>query len=222
MQRQPHRMNKEKVGVIAHNAALYPEKFGRALKSQIPLIEVDLSLFDGRLVVAHGYDEFQTLNASQRELQNPDLVFRQIYDSGKHAYLDKKDNTLGFNISKALPRYVLKDPKSMASSNNHKDLMTLKKKGYAGKILFSIDSHDKLSNFMEANSKKKFEKREFGVSIRHTLLTEGVSQKLKDMGLLIATWNPINEEEIKNCLDLNVDYITSDSFKILEKIDQLK
>lgn len=218
MLRQPHRMNKEKVGVIAHNAALYPEKLDRALSSQIPLIEVDLSLFNGSLVVAHGFDEYLVLTADQRKLQNPELIFQRIYEAGKHAYLDLKDNTLEFNISKALPHYVLKDPASMASSNNHKDLETLKEKGYAGKILFSIGKPNALANFLETNTDKKFENSEFGVSIRHTLLSKGVSQKLKDMGLIIAAWNPITEEEIKECLGLNVDFITSDSFKILESI----
>ena len=211
-------LSEYQAGVIAHNACVNLTKFSNALGTQIPHIEVDLSSVHGRLIVGHSENEYLSMPIAQRDQQALDVVFNKVYEAGKHPFLDLKDNTKGKEIYSRLPEYVRHDHLAMASSNNHNDLERLKKEGFPGIILFSLGDAKRVTDFLDISSGKTFAEGEYGVSIKHELLSPFYASIFKKLGLLIASWNPKTESDIKRSLKSKADFITSDEFKILEKI----
>ena len=211
-------LSKHSASTIAHNAALNPDKLQRALSSNVDLVEVDLTVVEGRLVVAHDAYNFLKLSRPQKELQDPKSIFEMIGKANKHPFLDLKDEIKDIDALNGIINTIRKDANAIASSNNHKLLRALRDTGFLGKIFFSIGSTKVLKSFLDNNNNKNFQKEESGVSIRWTLLKGNVPARLRSMGLLIATWNPQKAADITGTLALGVDYVISDSFRLLDTI----
>lgn len=204
------------IDVIAHNAAINPPTFESAIASHAPHIEVDLTLADGELVVAHSPDEFFRQSQKFRANQDPETILNRIIDSGHTPFLDLKDEIKQFSDIQSFLRKINQIDTAMASSNNHELLLQIKHAGFAGKILFSIGTEEALNKFL--GQPQEFTPGAFGVSIRHTLLQyRGIPGELKRRGLSIAAWNPTFSGDVARACMNGANFITTDNFRSLSK-----
>lgn len=206
---------------IAHNAAINPDKFQSALESATPHIEVDLTVVDGMLVVAHSPAEFYRLPERVKALQDPEFVLAKIRKAGKYPFLDFKDEVENLDSYHGVLAETINNPHAMASSNNHMLLLALKRQGFEGRILFSIGSSGSLNSFLNEGTYSP-SSDSFGVSIRHDLLWDkNVGKQLKDRGFSIAAWSPNTPATMADAIKNGADIITSDDFGSLGKISKV-
>lgn len=205
---------RREVLAVAHNAALTPEKLERALQTNIPLIEIDLTLVDGKLVIAHSLAEYYDLTTRQKSQQDPKKILQMIYDAGKQPFLDLKNEIERVDQLEGLFDLMEDDPEAMASSNNHELLRQVGEGGFSGTILYSLEYPTALSEFMANNEGRDFSEENSGVSIEHTLYEGSIPTRLKQMGLTVACWNPTEPDDIANLISLGAGIITSDNFDI--------
>lgn len=210
------------VNIIAHNAALSSQTLELALASKAPHIEMDIT-FDGTLVVAHSPEEYRALTTDQREAQNPSAILKRIINAGHSPFFDFKDEITDYEMIHAFIRSAGNQKRSMASSNNHKLLMDLKRAGFEGGILFSLGSLGALQEFLR-DTQGTMSQGKYGVSIRHNLLRQtGIPGEIKKRGLTIAAWNPTSEGEIVQACINGADFITSDNFyNLAESVYSIK
>lgn len=203
-----------KATTIAHNAALNPEKLYRAINSSANFVEVDITMVDGKPVVAHTPAEYRELGENQRKLQDVGRILGIIKDAGKHPMFDLKDEVIELSDLQSVHNLLLGDQLAMASSNRHKLLESLRGSGFDGIILYSIGTKETFKGFELPN----LDPSTTGVSIQWKLLRDGGADRIKGMGLAIAAWNPKSPEEIRETCNFGIDMLTSDNLELLNKI----
>lgn len=206
---------------IAHNAALTPVKFERALECNVQFVEVDITEVNKQLVVVHAPEDYLHLPSALQVQQDPIEIINRIILAGKLPFLDIKDEVLDMEKVAEITRSIPENPNTMVSSNNHALLMNLRTGGFSGPLLFSIGSMGALRAFFEAQNAVDFSDGNYGVSIRHSLLWEmGIPERLKEKNLKITAWNPNTPNEILSSLRNGADFVTSDNFSALSRIGQ--
>jgi len=204
---------------VAHNAAINPTTLHEAMESEVNFIEVDLTIVDGKLVVAHTPAEYLRLTKDQQSKQDPKYVIEKIVSSGKKIMWDIKDEILSLEQLTDIAKYIEELPNSMASSNNHTLLSDLQKIGkYRGRVLYSIGNEMACSAFLEASKGRNLASENAGVSIRHSLLKDDVPNRLQTINATIAAWNPETSVDIANAAIAGAQIITSGKIDLLVQL----
>ena len=205
---------------IAHNAAMDPKKLQRSLSSNVSYIEVDLTIVDGHPVVAHSPESYLQLSDQEKRGQNLSEIIERIQRGGKEILWDFKDQIIKPDQLRDALDFLKNNSTSIASSNNHQLLDGLRKKGFGGTLLYSIEYESTLSSFLRMNYNADLSSKNAGVSIQYTLLDEQTSTLLQKMGAKIAAWNPTNATDIANSALSGADFITSDNLELLSQIEK--
>ena len=198
---------------IAHNAALTPETLYRALRSSVDYVEVDITLVDGKPVVAHSPKEYRELSFFDRKHQDVERILDQIAKAQKTPMFDLKNEIRNIADIPKLTGLLNESPGSMVSSNTHGLLNSIRANGYNGKLLYSIGNKGAFDNFSPLDLGENA-----GVSVQWELLNEAKVANLKSYGLTVVAWNPTTPGNIKKTLEYGVNAITSDNTELLGTI----
>jgi glycerophosphoryl diester phosphodiesterase len=209
---------------IAHRAGNNLHHLERALDAGVDAIECDFWHGGGRLVLRH-----------ERKLPGIPVLFDKWFVRWAWGVISLRRllreinlrSNLFLDIKSATPRaadavlelyhdHEAMMPSTDVSSNQWKLLDRLAEAGTEMRMFYSIGK----PRFVDALIRRtQAAHPPHGTSIRHTLLSPELVQRLHDANLIIYAWTVNNDARAKELLSWGVDGIISDDVGIFEELD---
>jgi len=222
---EPTRRRSRPYVAIAHRAGNNLHQLDVALDAAVDAIECDFWHARGRLVLRH-----------ERKLPGIPVLFDKWFMRWAWGVISLRRllreidfrADLFLDIKSASPRaadavlelhrdHDAMMPPTDVSSNQWKLLDRIGMAGTDMRMFYSVGKQDGINALLRRVER---EHPPAGTSMRHTLLTEAVVQRLHAAGLTVYAWTVNNDTRARELLSWGVDGIISDDVGIFEAIDR--
>lgn len=204
--------------LIAHEAGNGPRLAQAGIEAGADFLEIDLWVHAGRFEARHEramyplpllFEKWYLRWAPRKPFGLAELL--QAAAGKTSVFLDLK------NGGEEAARLVRKSldaagpgTRLAASAQQWAILRAVRRLSPEVETFYSIDVPAKLDLFLSVSDR---DTQPRGVSCRHTLLTQGVVERLHERGLLVVAWTVDNMDQVAKLLDWGVDGITTHKVK---------